>query len=99
MGYALCIWGCHTTFSDCLHLRECLITVSPQLELYFMVRLTGLEPVRAHAQRILPTPTTFVAHLINDLWSGTSYNHICIKDLGNSSMFSTHLETCVSLSS
>ena len=38
------------------------------------------------------------SHKLCDLWSGTSYNHI-ISDLGNSSMFSTHLETYVSLSS
>ena len=27
-------------------------------------------------QRILHTPTIFIAHDYHDLWSGTSYNHI-----------------------
>lgn len=61
-----------------------------------MVLLAGLEPARCFHQQILLTPAIFIAYSYCSLWSGTSYNHI-LKDLGDSSMFSTHLEQYVNL--
>ena len=60
-----------------------------------MVLLVGLEPTRYYYQRILLTPTIFIAYY--QVVCGLEHLITISFDLGDSSMFSTHLELFVLL--